>query len=69
MAQSWQKIDQKVEIVKTSKGVEEVVDSGDRRRMNRRLKELRDSVRGGLSMSRSGAPYKVSYKLRNKEIP
>lgn len=59
MAQSWQKIDQKVEIVKMSKDIEEVVDSGDRRRMNRRLKELRDSA----------APYKVFYKLRNQETP
>lgn len=57
MANSYQ-------VIKRANGKETVEDEGDLRRMNRRLRELRSSTRGGMSTSRGRGSYKVEYEIR-----
>lgn len=59
----WQKVERRYQVIKKAKGQETVEDTGDLRRMRRRLQELRSSTVGGKSSSRGSGPYKVEYRL------
>lgn len=54
-----------MKLVRIAKGKEEIILTGDRKKLLAKMKQLRSSTRNGVC-NRSGQKYKVEYKIEEE---
>ncbi len=54
-----------MQLVRIAKGKREVIETGNRKKLQDRMKQLRSSTMRGVS-GRTGNKYKVEYKIENE---
>jgi len=55
-----------LQLIRIAKGKKTVIETGNRKKLNDRLKQLRKATRNGVS-GRGGKKYRVTYLIENVE--